>query len=50
MTEPEHIKEIHKIREKISAECDYKVKELMKQLKAAEKNKDKLIHVTPTHK
>lgn len=50
MREPEHIKEIHKIREQIAAEYDYDIKKYVEHLKEVEKKCKKVIRQVPVTK
>lgn len=50
MTVPEHIKEIHRIREQISVEHDYDVKKLAEHLKEMEKKRKNLVRKVPARK
>jgi hypothetical protein len=47
---PEHIREIHRIREQISAEFDHDIRKLAEHLKKAEKNRRNLVRKVPTRK
>ena len=47
---PEHIREIHRIREQISAEFDHDIRKLAEHLKEAEKNRKNLVRSIPARK
>ena len=47
---PEHIREIHRIREQISAKFDYDIKKYVEHLKEAEKNRKNLVRKVPARK
>jgi len=50
MREPEHIKEIHKIRRQISAEYDYDVRKYVEHLKKVQKKHKNLVNAVPLQK